>query len=150
MRWASNNSYSGRNLDSEWVSRNSYQPSNIRVTLGILQLHALRFPCHIHPCRTLVSFLNPNCQISTPEINPVLCCKMSTHNYLVANSSLFKVKVTLRLTVSQSISLGVEPHLGLMAIYLLLFDSCGLVFLGRPLWRDDVSVFCIRCWPSSA
>jgi hypothetical protein len=44
-----------------------------------------------------------------------------------------KVKVTLRLTVSQSVSLIVEPHLGLMTRYLLLFDSYGLVFLGRPL-----------------
>jgi hypothetical protein len=43
------------------------------------------------------------------------------------------VKVTLRLKVSQSISLGVEPHLGLMARYLLLFDGYGLVFLWRPL-----------------
>jgi hypothetical protein len=40
-------------------------------------------------------------------------------------------KVTLRPTVSQSVSLGVEPHLGLMTRYLLLFDSYGLVFF---LW----------------
>jgi hypothetical protein len=44
-----------------------------------------------------------------------------------------KVKVTLRLTVSQSVSLGVEPHLGLLTRYLLLFDIYGLVLLGRPL-----------------
>jgi hypothetical protein len=44
-----------------------------------------------------------------------------------------KVKVTLRLTVSQSVSLGVEPHLGLVTRYLLLFDSYGLVFVVRPL-----------------
>jgi hypothetical protein len=44
-----------------------------------------------------------------------------------------KVKVTLRLAVSQSVSLGVEPHLGIMTRYLLLFDSYGLVFVGRPL-----------------
>jgi uracil-DNA glycosylase len=43
-----------------------------------------------------------------------------------------KVKVTLRLTVGQSVSLGVEPHLGLMTRYLLLFDGYGLVFVGRP------------------
>jgi hypothetical protein len=36
------------------------------------------------------------------------------------------VKVTLRLTVSQSLSLGVEPHMSLMTRYLLLFDSYGL------------------------
>jgi hypothetical protein len=58
-----------------------------------------------------------------------------------------QVKVTLRLTVSQSVSLGVEPHLGLMTRYLLLFDSYGFVFVGRPLWwREDGSVFCICCW----
>jgi hypothetical protein len=43
------------------------------------------------------------------------------------------VKVILRLTFSQSLSLGVEPHLGLMTRYLLFFDSYGLVFVGRPL-----------------
>jgi hypothetical protein len=43
-----------------------------------------------------------------------------------------KVKVTLRLTVSQPVSLGVEPHLGLMTRYLLPFDSYGLVFCGAP------------------
>jgi hypothetical protein len=52
---------------------------------------------------------------------------------------LVKVKVevtfTLRLTVSERVSLGVEPRLGLMTKYLLLFDSYGLVFVGRPLWR---------------
>jgi hypothetical protein len=53
-------------------------------------------------------------------------------------------------SVSQSVSLGVEPHLGLMARYLLLFDSYGLVFVGRPLWRDDGSVFFICCWPLPA
>jgi hypothetical protein len=44
-----------------------------------------------------------------------------------------KVKYTLGLTVSQSVSIGVEPHFRIMTRYLLLFDSYGLVFLGRPL-----------------
>jgi hypothetical protein len=61
-----------------------------------------------------------------------------------------KVKVTLRLMISQSVSLGVEPHLGLMTRYLLLFDSYGLVIVGRPFWREDESVFCICCWPLPA
>jgi hypothetical protein len=42
----------------------------------------------------------------------------------------------------QSVSLGVEPHLRLMTRYLLLFDSYGLVTVGRPLPREDGSVFC--------
>jgi hypothetical protein len=41
-----------------------------------------------------------------------------------------KVEVTLPLTVSRSVNLVVEPHLGLMTKYLLLFDSSGLVFWG--------------------
>jgi hypothetical protein len=41
-----------------------------------------------------------------------------------------QVKVTLRLTVSQSVSLGAEPHLGLMTRYLLLFHSYCLVLWG--------------------
>jgi hypothetical protein len=34
-----------------------------------------------------------------------------------------------------------------MTRYLILFDSYGLVFVGRPLWREDGSLFCICCWP---
>jgi hypothetical protein len=37
-----------------------------------------------------------------------------------------------------------------MPIYLLLFDSYGLVFVGRPLWREDGSVCCMCCWPLPA
>jgi hypothetical protein len=48
------------------------------------------------------------------------------------SSTKVKVKFTLRLTVSQSVSLGVELHLGLMTGHLLLFDSYGLVFRGAP------------------
>jgi hypothetical protein len=36
-------------------------------------------------------------------------------------------------SVSQSVSLGVKPNLGLMTGYLLLFDSYGSVIVGRPL-----------------
>jgi hypothetical protein len=42
-----------------------------------------------------------------------------------------KVKITLRLTASQSVSIGVESHLGVMIRYLLLFDNYGLVFVGH-------------------
>jgi hypothetical protein len=59
-----------------------------------------------------------------------------------------KFRVTLRLTVSQSVTLGVEAHLGLVARYLLIFDSYGLVFVRRPLWREDGSVVYNGIWPS--
>jgi hypothetical protein len=57
-------------------------------------------------------------------------------NYVFLKNRLeveVKVKVILRLTVSQSVSLGTEPHLGLVTRCLLLFDSYGLVFMRRPL-----------------
>jgi hypothetical protein len=42
--------------------------------------------------------------------------------YVPESETQVKVKVTLRLTVSQSVSLGVEPHVGLMTRYLLIFE----------------------------
>jgi hypothetical protein len=50
-----------------------------------------------------------------------------------------QVQVTLRLTVSQSVSLGVEPHLGLMTRYSLLLWQLRSCFVGRPLWRENAS-----------
>jgi hypothetical protein len=54
--------------------------------------------------------------------NCSICCKEEYHSFV-------KVKVTLRLTVSQSVSLEV----GLKTRCLLLCDSYGLVYVGRPL-----------------
>jgi hypothetical protein len=54
-------------------------------------------------------------------------------NAVTHSPSQVIVKVTLQPTVSQTASLGVEPHLGLMTRYLLLFDSYGLVSVGRSL-----------------
>jgi hypothetical protein len=49
---------------------------------------------------------------------------------LDSDSLVLKFKVTLRLTVSQSVSLHVEPHLVLMTRNLLLFHSYGLILWG--------------------
>jgi hypothetical protein len=73
--------------------------------------------------------LNPACVFEYSPFNiwnpePIF---MQLSIYIIAK--WLKVKVTLRLTVSQSVSLGVEPHLGFMTRYLLLFDSYGLIFL---------------------
>jgi hypothetical protein len=57
-----------------------------------------------------------------------------------------KVKVALRLTVSQSVNLGVEPHLGLMTRYLLLFDSYGFDFDGRHLSEERMGLFFFICY----
>jgi hypothetical protein len=64
--------------------------------------------------------------VNTPQLNTQLSSTIELPLKV-------KVKVALRLTVSQSVSLGVEPPLGLMTRYSLLFDSYGLVFVGRPL-----------------
>jgi hypothetical protein len=57
----------------------------------------------------------------------------TTLHYTTLHYTTLKVKVTLRLTVSLSVSLGVEPHLGLMTRYLAItiwqLRSC---FCGAP------------------
>jgi hypothetical protein len=88
-------------------------------------------PCGTHDCVLLSQIRDsPNIEGQVPVfISPKNRVAQLYHQTLVK----VKVKVTLRLMVSQSVSLGVKPHLGLMTRYLLLFDSYGLVFVGRIL-----------------
>jgi hypothetical protein len=44
-----------------------------------------------------------------------------------------RIRVTFRLIVSQSVSLGVVPRLGLMTRYLFVTESYSPVHMGRPL-----------------
>jgi hypothetical protein len=44
-----------------------------------------------------------------------------------------KVKVKLQLTVSQSLSLGVESTLELVTRYYFLSESCSVISVRRPL-----------------
>jgi hypothetical protein len=37
-------------------------------------------------------------------------------------------------------TVDIEPHLGLMIRYLLLFDSYSVVFLGPPLWQERMGL----------
>jgi hypothetical protein len=72
--------------------------------------------------------------LDTKLLPPVLCVE---------------VEVTLWLTVSQSICLGIEYPCGtcdqiLLSVGMLLSEICGLVSMGRPLWREDGSVLCSR------
>jgi hypothetical protein len=46
---------------------------------------------------------------------------------------MVKVKITLRPTISRSVRLGVEAHLGLMTGYLFIFDIYCFIDVGRPL-----------------
>jgi hypothetical protein len=75
-------------------------------------------------------FLNCLCH-QLPASNTNISQRLNSSSSLTdCNSS--QVKVTLRLMVSQSVSCSVEPHLGLVSRYLLLFDCYGLVFCGAP------------------
>jgi hypothetical protein len=65
-------------------------------------------------------------------------------------------EVTLRLTVSQSVCLGIEHLCGtsdqiLLPVEMLLSEICGLVSVVRPLWREVVSAICsvITQWSES-
>jgi hypothetical protein len=85
----------------------------------------------------------------TADLTPRLwsaCSVLLIWRFISDRPLSVKVKVTLRLTASQSVSLGIEPHLGPMTRYLFLSDSYVLISVGRPLWREDGSVFCMCRW----
>jgi hypothetical protein len=71
----------------------------------------------------------------TVEILQLHALRFYLHSLPCRTAYRLKVKDALRLTVSQSVSLGVEPYLGLMTRYLLLFHNYGLVFWG-PLSEE--------------
>jgi hypothetical protein len=69
--------------------------------------------------------------VNTPQLNTQQNCQLR---------SQVKVKVTLRLTVRQSVSLGVEPHLGLMTrIYYCLTVTVFLFLWGASDERTGLS-----------
>jgi hypothetical protein len=80
---------------------------------------------------------------------------MSSANVLTGwrishNSAQIKSKLYYdRRSAGQSV-LEQSTHLGLTTRSWLLSDSYGLVLVGRPLWREVGSVFCICCWPLPA
>jgi hypothetical protein len=109
------------------------------------------YTSRVSETRCLLSFVfTSGCSATDPN-NPLLRSRLfesSAISQLTLASNF--VQVTLRLTFSQSVSLGVEPYLGLVSKYLLLFDSYGLVLVGRPVWLDSGSVVFICCWPLPA
>jgi hypothetical protein len=55
----------------------------------------------------------------------------------------FRARLTLRQTVSLSVSLGVKPHLGLMTILYInvLCQSLCPTVIQHPLWRESGMIF---------
>jgi hypothetical protein len=75
---------------------------------------------------------------------------------LVNSHKLRWGEITLRLMVSQSVCLGIEHPCGtcdqiFLPVGTLLFEICGTVSVGRPLWQEDVSAICnvINQWSES-
>jgi hypothetical protein len=50
----------------------------------------------------------------------------------------------------RSVSKSCRAPFGAHDQIFITYDSYGLVFVRRPLWREDGSVFCICCWPFPA
>jgi hypothetical protein len=65
------------------------------------------------------------------------------------SSSQVKAKVTLRLTVSQSV-LVPSPIWASWPDSHYCLTVTVLFYVGHPLWREDGSVFCICYWPLPA
>jgi hypothetical protein len=61
-----------------------------------------------------------------------------------------KVKVTLKLTVSWPVSLGVKPHLGPKTRFMLLSGSCSFVDVWCTLWQGDNLSFISHIFSSTS
>jgi hypothetical protein len=86
----------------------------------------------IKPNKNVYHFLYFAYTFSTlVHFKPLFNSKKSTFLFLPSSRGIcVKIKVTLRLTVGQSVSQSLlvsSPHLGLMTRYLLLFDSYSIV-----------------------
>jgi hypothetical protein len=103
-----------------------FWPSNVVTFLLRGNAFTEPLPSNIHLLWFHYSGLQASC-------HNIMAAQPNSTAYMINLFHQDKIKVTLRLTISQSVSLGVEPHLGFMTRYLLLFDSYGLVFVGRPL-----------------
>jgi hypothetical protein len=109
-------------------------PCQRLLTVEIPQLHAHRFYHHNLPCRTLWQLQN-----SATDY------QLNSGNLIQPSQSQVKSKSNCDWRSVNQYVLASSP---IMARYLLLFDSYFLLFVGRPFWREDGSVFWICCWPS--
>jgi hypothetical protein len=92
------------------------------LTVEIIQLHSLRSSLHRLSCRTQLNSLN---------------------------QSQSQIHIA---TVGQSVSKSWcrVPSGAHDQIFITVLTVTVLFFVGRPLWREDGSVFCTCCWPLPA
>jgi hypothetical protein len=100
---------------------------------------------------SFLSLSSPNILLHVPTSHA-----LNVHTRYVKHMTEVKVEVTLWLTVSLSVCLGIEYPCGtcgqiLFPVRMLLSEICGLVSVGQPLWREDGSVICsvITQWSKS-
>jgi hypothetical protein len=72
-----------------------------------------------------------------------MCLKYNTREQSWIRRESLSLSFIFGPTVSRPVR-GLRPDL------YYLCDSCGLVLVGRPLWREVGSVFCMCCWPLPA
>jgi hypothetical protein len=106
-----------------------FQHEYIRAVTGSRSLWTLSIFCH---CTILSNIYTRHTEVS---------CQCRLVQQVMPYQSQSHIA-----TDGQSVSLGVEPHLRLRTRYLLLFDNYGLDFVGRPLWWENGSPFCICYW----
>jgi hypothetical protein len=101
-------------------------------------------------CRDVAVRNLRSCFCGAPSLTRGRVCNLQ------CNHSMVEVEVTLRLTVSQSVCLGIEHPCGtcdqiLLPVEMLLSEICGLVSVERPLWREGGSAVCsvITQWSES-
>jgi hypothetical protein len=107
-------------------------------------LYVLTF-CWITLYIALLSIATISCTAeSTMDRNSEVTALCVCNSTACLPQQLVRVRVTLQLTVSQSVCLGVEPNLGLLTrdIYFFFLKVTVLSYLGRPLWRQVGSVIC--------
>jgi hypothetical protein len=113
------------------------------------ETHNLDDPCLYPPgtewpsyiLRLWVPFSSP----STSRRDTVEVFETTSTQESCLASSQRQVKITLRLTVSQSVNLGVEPHLGLITIYLSLIVT--VLFLLGVLSNERTGLSFVHAFP---
>jgi hypothetical protein len=134
------------NNNGFWIGWSDLLPTSLQLQLIITAHNQCLSKIRSIPCWTTSVFSSTVTDLVLIYESVTYESRRTNKLSWTENSNQVKVKETLRLTVSRSVGLGLEPHLGPMTRYLFLSDSYVLVSMGRPLWREDGSVFCLCRW----